>query len=326
MSALAPEPVPPGRAVAGGRISGGEGSGDRSTAGLLAVLGAGPDAVRGHLRDTYVLEAIDHLDRAGVDPVWFADRHSLLLLKPDAIVGRCVDLTLRWLAEHGWRVVGAVRVPAQRHLARALWAESWATASPERRRLADLLVGICDALLLVVTDREVGAADPEPAAVRLTREKGPTAPAARAPGQLRHLLGQHSYLLNLVHTPDTRVDVLREWAIDCDERARSGLLADLVAPTPESEIVATARSLADELYAAAPAASFSRAAAVRRIVADLRAAGADPGEIDPADDVACADLVHTAWASSRHPDPWSVIVVGSYVLPMTTDPTLRRTR
>ena len=56
----------------------------------------------------------------------------------------------------------------------------------------------------------VGHALDVPASVELTGLKGPTDPDARAPGQLRHLLGRYSYLLNLVHTPDEPADVLRE--------------------------------------------------------------------------------------------------------------------
>ncbi|BDH56031.1 nucleoside-diphosphate kinase [Tsukamurella sp. PLM1] len=187
--------------------------------------------------DTYVIESVGHLRRLGVDPVDFAERHTLLLLKPDAIVARSVEPTLDWLAEAGYRVAHAERITADRHLARAMWRTSWITASAERRRLADLLVGVCDALVLVIADAaddahadagaEAGVA--EPVSVRLTRAKGATDPRRRAPGELRHALGVHSHLLNLVHTPDDPFDVLRELAIVFDERTRERVLAGITA-------------------------------------------------------------------------------------------------
>ena len=46
-----------------------------------------PDTV-----DTYVIESIDHLREAGLDPADFAARYALLLLKPDAIVARVTSV------------------------------------------------------------------------------------------------------------------------------------------------------------------------------------------------------------------------------------------
>lgn len=308
----------------------------RSTVDLLVALGVPTERHVDLLADTYVLEAIEHLDRAGIDPRWFATRCSLLLIKPDAIVARAVQPTLVWLADRGWRVRHAARVPADRHLARALWARSWATASPERRRLADLLVGICDAMVLVVEDDEppgAGLTPParfapgaESATERLTREKGPTKPPARKPGQLRYILGRHTYLLNLVHTPDAPIDVLREWAIISDEAARQRCLTDMLRPADdsdgadESDGAAAALSLAEELYRQVPAWRFDRDAALSRIRHDLAGTGIGCASDD---DAACAALLRTAWASETPMDPWSVIVLGSHVLPMIGDPQVR---
>ncbi|MGV9673325.1 MULTISPECIES: nucleoside-diphosphate kinase [unclassified Gordonia (in: high G+C Gram-positive bacteria)] len=298
----------------------------RPTVDLLAALGVPAAHHAELLGDTYVLEAIEHLDRAGVDPRWFATGCSLLLIKPDAIVARAVQPSLDWLADRGWLVRHAARVPADRHLARALWARSWATASPERRRLADLLVGICDAMVLVV--EEPTQPGTESATERLTREKGPTKPSARMPGELRYLLGRHTYLLNLVHTPDTPIDVLREWAIISDEAARQRCLADLIRPpdvsdaADESDGAAAALSLAHELYRQVPAWGFERDAALARIRHDLAGTGIGTG-CASGDDAACAALLRAAWASGTPMDPWSVIVLGSHVLPMIGDPQVR---
>ncbi|WP_054813531.1 nucleoside-diphosphate kinase [Nocardia arizonensis] len=281
---------------------------------LLRTLTPTPAKVEAYLGDTYLLETVEHLRRRDIDPAAFARGHSLLLLKPDAIVARAVEPTLRWLDANGFRLLGAYRVPVDRHLARALWYFAWNIASPERRRLADLLVGISDALVLLVRGEDADL----PVPVRLAEAKGPTDPHKRRPGELRHTLGLHSYLLNLVHSPDDPADVLREFAIYFDERAREAVLADLDADTAAGE---RAERLARDLYRGVPAGSFDRADALTRLRADV---GDDTdGAWSDAD---CARLLYSAWADGRDLDPWSVIVLGSHVLPMragTRSQTLR---
>ncbi|MBF6097961.1 nucleoside-diphosphate kinase [Nocardia cyriacigeorgica] len=277
---------------------------------LLGALTTQPQKVHAYVGDTYVRESVDQLDRSGVDAAKFARQHSLLLLKPDAIVARAVEPTLEWLADNGFRVVDADRVTGDRLLARALWYYSWNIASTERRRLADLLVGICDVLVLVVAGPDAEL----PVPVRLTDAKGPTDPRKRRPGELRHRLGQHSYLLNLVHSPDDPADVLRELAILFDEPRRGELISRAAAGADRS---ADARQLAAELYASTPARDFDKAVAARRLIAEAGDAGIRfPGDLDPESDPDCARLLTTAWDQGVELDPWSVIVLGSYVLPM----------
>ncbi|MEU0542245.1 nucleoside-diphosphate kinase [Nocardia sp. NPDC005978] len=269
---------------------------------LLSALTPSRAKVEAYLGDTYVLETVEHLERLGVDATGFAREHSLLLLKPDAIVARAVEPTLEWLGDNGFRVVAARRVAVDRHVARALWYYAWNIASPERRRLADLLVGISDVLLLVVH-----APDGEPPVpVRLTAAKGATDPRKRRPGELRHLLGRHSYLLNLVHSPDDPADVLRELAIYFDERERTGVFEQAAARLDRTGEAAV---LGHELYATVPARGFDRADALTRLCGEL-------GVPEPDSDADCARLLETAWSAGRDLDPWSLIVLGSYVFPM----------
>ncbi|MFI9505050.1 nucleoside-diphosphate kinase [Nocardia sp. NPDC052566] len=276
---------------------------------LLATL-TSPEKAAAYAEDTYVQETAEQLDRLGVDATKFTREHSLLLLKPDAVVARAVRPTLEWLRDNGFRVVAARRLAADRHMIRALWYFAWNIASPERRRLADLLAGICDVLVLVV-HADDGAL---PVPVRFTEAKGATDPRKRRPGELRHLLGNHSYLLNLVHTPDDPADVLRELAIYFDERVRAAVIAEAGIGADRTD---EAAAIADDLYAEAPARGFDRAAALHRILDDLARAGiAAPPDAETT--TGSARLLHAAWAEGRALDPWSVIVLGSYVLPMRT--------
>ncbi|GAB2530498.1 nucleoside-diphosphate kinase [Nocardia heshunensis] len=287
---------------------------DDTLRGLLDELTPSKAKVDAYLADTYVLETVDQATRLGIDPENFAYEHSLLLLKPDAIVARAVEPTLTWLAENDFQVVDARRVVVDRHVARALWYFAWNIASPERRRLADLLVGISDVLVLVVR----GPAALLPTPVRLAEAKGATDPRKRQPGDLRYLLGRHNYLLNLVHSPDDPADVLRELAIYFDEPTRAEVFARALAGDDRREHAA---ALGRELYAETPARSFERADAVARLCAELGAAATealDHSTSTAAPDAAHAALLEAAWSAGRPLDPWSLIVLGSYVLPMRT--------
>ncbi|MET8800440.1 nucleoside-diphosphate kinase [Nocardia sp. NPDC004568] len=277
---------------------------------LLSALTPAADKAAAYLDDTYVLECVDHLRRLRVDPAAFASRHSLLLLTPGAIVSRAVDPTLNWLSGNGFRVVDAAAVPLNRHLVRALWRYSWATASPERRRLTDLLAGISEALLLVVT----GPDGELPAPVRLAEAAGPGDPARRRPGQLRSLLGRRSTVLDPVHTPEDPADVVRELAVFFPEARRAEVISRAYTGADSAE---TARTLSDALYARTPCRSFDRTVALDRILRDLdRIGAAAPADFDAGSADACAAMLTRALASGSDIDPWSAIVLGAEVLPM----------
>ncbi|QIS18626.1 nucleoside-diphosphate kinase [Nocardia terpenica] len=275
---------------------------------LLVPLTPQSAKVDAYIADTYVQEAVTQLVSLDIDPADFARRYSMLLLKPDAIVARAVDKTLVWLRDNGFRVVAVRAVPVDRHFVRALWYFAWNIASPERRRIADLLAAVCDALVLVIASDT----NTMPTPVRLAAGKGATNPAKRRPGELRYLLGRHNYLLNLVHSPDDPADVLREFAIYFDERTRAQVLTEIRTGRDRSGL---ASELGDHLYALTPARDFDRDAALERILTET--GGAPPG-FDPASDADCARLLYRAWAQDRPLDPWSVIVLGSHVLPMRT--------
>ncbi|GAB3132635.1 hypothetical protein GCM10027289_21150 [Tsukamurella serpentis] len=260
--------------------------------------------------DTYVIESVQQLRQLGIDPVDFGQRHSLLLLKPDAIVARAVEPTLHWLAGNGYRVDRAERITADRHLARAMWRRSWIGASVERRRLADLLVGVCDALVLLVS--RPGDDGRRSVPERLTADKGATDPRGRGPGDLRYALGIDSHLLNLVHTPDDPFDVLRELSIVFDESTRRRVLT-----SPSGDGARRARELAGDLYAQVPALSFDRTRAQQRILADLSAAQVDPPVSTGDRDTDAQNLLRLVFDGAVSADRWSVIVLGSYVLPLS---------
>ncbi|MEU5592867.1 nucleoside-diphosphate kinase [Streptomyces sp. NPDC020298] len=254
--------------------------------------------------DTYFQESHEQLAALTEDVTGFAHRHAVLLLKPDAVVARSLDAAVDWLGGRGFRIVAAAVTRLTRTMIRSLWYFQWNLATPHRRRLAALFLEDADALVLLVRpahDLDV------PASVELTRLKGPTDPDARQPGQLRHLLGRYSYLLNLVHTPDEPADVLRELAVHFDGTARDRLFRSALAGEDRT---AEALELTGLLYAAAKPRNLDFEPAVER----LRDALARHRATDPA--AGPRLLLETAWEHGIDLDPWDTVIVGSKVLPM----------
>ncbi|MGV9565184.1 nucleoside-diphosphate kinase [Streptomyces sp. NPDC003480] len=254
--------------------------------------------------DTYYQEAHEQLAVLTDDVTGFAHRHATLLLKPDAVVARRLEAAVDWLTGRGFRIVGAAVTRLTRTMIRSLWYFQWNLATPYRRRLAALFLEDADALVLLVRP----ARDPGiPASVELTGLKGPTDPDARRPGQLRHLLGRHSYLLNLVHTADEPADVLRELAVHFDATARGRLFRSALA---DEDRTADALELAGRLYAATKPRDLDFEPARQRLRdAVHRHTGTDPAATP-------RTLLETAWEEGIDLDPWDTVIVGSKVLPM----------
>ncbi|MFF7969751.1 nucleoside-diphosphate kinase [Streptomyces sp. NPDC007905] len=254
--------------------------------------------------DTYFQESHDQLAALTDDVTGFAHRHAALLLKPDAVVARRLDTAVDWLSARGFRIVGAAVTRLTRTMVRSLWYFQWNLATPYRRRLAALFLEDSDALVLLVRPaHDLGV----PASVELTRLKGPTDPDARQPGQLRHVLGRYSYLLNLVHTPDEPADVLRELAVHFDDGAREGLFRSALAGDDRT---ADALELTDRLYTATKPRELAFEPALERL---RDAMSGQPGTEPTATPRL---LLESAWEHGIELDPWDTVIVGSKVLPM----------
>jgi nucleoside diphosphate kinase len=254
--------------------------------------------------DTYYQESHEQLAALTHDVTGFARRHAALLLKPDAVVARRLEAAVDWLTGRGFRIVAAAVTRLTRTMIRALWYFQWNLATPYRRRLAALFLEDADALVLVVRpDRELDI----PASVELTRLKGPTDPDARRPGQLRHLLGRYSYLLNLVHTPDEPADVLRELAVHFDDTARDRLFRSALA---DEDRTTDALELTGRLYAATKPRDLDFDPAVERLRDIVTRHVATGATATP------RLLLETAWEHGIDLDAWDTVIVGSKVLPM----------
>jgi nucleoside diphosphate kinase len=272
-------------------------------------------------QDTYFQEGFDQLSDLDGDPVGFAHRFGLVLLKPDAVAARQLLPTVDWLTGSGFRVVSARRVPMVSTRVRSLWYFQWNCATSYRRRLADMIMTSADSLLLVV--RATGDS-PLPASVQVTAGKGPTDPAEREPGQLRYVLGRYNYALNLVHTADEPADVIRELAVYLDAADRAGVLAEA---RRGDDRRADAVELAERLHATSAAQDLHFAPAAERIRDRAQRLAGDPG-LDPraraelsralsgSGDDRLRSILEVAWRHHVDLPSWDVVIVGSTVFPM----------
>ncbi|GGN49108.1 hypothetical protein GCM10012285_36850 [Streptomyces kronopolitis] len=273
--------------------------------------------------DTYFLESVEQLGTLTADVDGFLHRHAALLLKPDAVVSRQIPTTIDWLARGGFRIVAAERTRLTRTAVRALWYFQWNLATPQRRRLADMFMDSCDAVVLVVRPESDSAGAP-PASVVMTERKGPTDPQARIPGQLRYEIGRYSYLLNLVHTPDEPADVARELGIHFDPALRERVYASALAGDDRSD---RARELAEQLHTEVPERDLTFQPAAERLKHAVRQGeeSVAPGPLRDelrAARIAAEDkdgyrrLLEAVWLAGLPLDAWDVVVVGTHVLPM----------
>lgn len=201
--------------------------------------------------DSYFWEGWEDFESvAGAGACDLANDHTLILLKPDAVVARRLELVIDWLLESGFAIVAANLVTIDRHTIRLLWQYQWNIARRERKDACDLLLSSCPSLMLIAR-RPTGSE--LPAATMFALLKGPADPALRAPSHLRYHLGRRSTLLNFVHSADEAADLVRELAICMPAAMRSTVLRQMQAA---NDGVHGARELVQQLYAQTPAHSL----------------------------------------------------------------------
>jgi hypothetical protein len=154
----------------------------------------------------------------GEDLVPAVHGYAMLVLKPEAVIGRRGPRCLEFLESAGFRPVFAKRLRYTRHALREIWRYQWNIATLDRLALGDLLYGACDSLLVVLRDDEPDGR--LPASVRLAGLKGSSLPWDRHDGHLRSVLGALNRMVVMVHCSDEPIDILREVGILFDADGR----------------------------------------------------------------------------------------------------------
>ncbi|MGQ0839459.1 hypothetical protein [Actinokineospora sp.] len=218
----------------------------------LAELTRSPQKVEHYLLDPYVRHGARELT---TDCVL---RHTFVVLKPDAVVGRRLHIVVDLLGRNGFQIVGAHRFRFTPLLTREIWRYQFNIATRDRAEVVDLLLPAGDSVLLVVADERhrPGAL---PAACRLSGLKGSADPALRGPDDLRSVLNAPTTLFNFMHTADEPADVVRELALLQVATGHPVLGMLDGAPSPDVDTVVR------ELYAAAAAHDLDARSSWRRL-------------------------------------------------------------
>jgi nucleoside diphosphate kinase len=248
----------------------------------------------------------------------FCRQHTLLLLKPDAVVAGRLTTAIAWLTGNAFRVAAAAVTRFNRNTVRALWQETLVNASRDRVELADDYMTAAECLLLLVQ-----YSDPHTtASAVLGGQKGPPQPQLCLPGQLRYELGAMNYQLNRVHAADDPADMVRELGVLCDYPTRLDLLHSAASETDGLE---AARTLVDRLEAGHPrmVLSFDRTVqTIREAIARRQQHGDDSlRELARAVDHITAgtsrdwrSLLHLLERNGIQTTRWQRIVLGTTLL------------
>ncbi len=235
--------------------------------------------------------------------------HSLLVLKPDAVVGRSIRNALAWLARHGVEVVSCETCVVGTHATKALWTYQWNTATRDRRTLLELLFSMTDSLVLTVRL----PADLSSASERMSSMKGSATPSLRESWHLRSALNARNHVLNSVHTCDESADMIRELAVFLDAGARRRSILSMLSGIP-----ASTEAKVDSLYKSAPERDLSFEASHRRWLQDARRVGSDVAYDTlshiPDSDGDWRGIALIARSSGMTWDGWDTIVLGARLL------------
>jgi hypothetical protein len=185
------------------------------------------EKARAYGAETWAREVWRELAAATPDPLAFAHRHALFVLKPEAIAGRAGTRILDAVAAEGFRPVAVRTIDVDRHVMRAMWLYKLNVATLERIRIQEILQTSCPNLGVIVLDETWDGT--MPAAVRLTAFKGPSKVDERRPDHLRSELGVQNRLLSFLHTTDDPADLVRELGIFFRAGDRARVIDEMVA-------------------------------------------------------------------------------------------------
>lgn len=236
---------------------------------------------------------------------------AMLVVKPDAVVGRRLGLIMEYLADNGFVPVATTRFGYTRHSMREVWRYDWHIYTVDRLQLCTFWYLTNDVLLFL--SRDVRPEAGLPATVRLCELKGVGDPAQREPRHLRTKLDPPNRILNFVHVGDEPADIVRELAIFLDRPERLRFLEDLRKHLADD---GTARAQAEiaAIEADCPAHDLDIEATLERLapVAGDAAIARLREVVEGGDRIAWDELA--GLVPFDRVDRWDVIVTASFVL------------
>jgi hypothetical protein len=253
-------------------------------------------------------------------------RTAILTIRPDGIAGRRVEAVVRFIVEHGFRIVHVEHVRYTPITARELWRYQWNRATLDRLILLDLICRQGPGLILVLRDDidQHGV----PATVRLWSLKGSAVAEKRDGRKLRDVCMAPNRVLTLLHAADEPIDLVREMGVllSTFRRLEWAKIFACVKHDPHAEAI-KAMAMARSLYASTTAVDFNADAALARMWAAVADSAPDAQPIDLR-----AKLLHElsqvstghyfrlrAWLIAAEDvlesfDPWDIITAASFAI------------
>ncbi|MCE9667081.1 hypothetical protein LY474_04565 [Myxococcus stipitatus] len=231
-------------------------------------------------------------------------RITLLVFKPEALVGRRVDGTMRFLADNGFTPIHYRPFTFTRPITREVWRFQWNASTLDKIDVSTL--AFCALPTVMVVLRDDSSPLELPGSVRLKKRKGAAAPEARAPGTLRSVVSAPNRMITFVHTTDEPADVLREVGIFFDRPTRREFFQAILEDF-RGDATAGCLGALKRLEARAPTSDFAPEGAWQRILARAqgqtrarleaqRARFGETGKVDWEDFHAlCADAGCDTW-------------------------------
>jgi hypothetical protein len=221
--------------------------------------------------DRFRLEALEDLISLGIDPGPFLRTHTSVVLRPDAVVRRKLEVAIDLIRREGFRPLAVAPVRFSHQVVRSHWTADRPdeTGGKEWRRAVDIFIEHTDSMFILLVDERGGELS---ATRRLTDFKGPFAASQRTSRHLRTALDDGGIPpFNCVHSPNDESLFLRELGLFLNSWHRlrllgAGVLAD--GATIEEDLAALTR----RLYAERPPHDFSVNNSLDRIADVVRAA------------------------------------------------------
>ncbi|GAA3028064.1 nucleoside-diphosphate kinase [Actinokineospora globicatena] len=262
--------------------------------------------------DLYFREGwADVVEVFGADAMDALHGLAMLVVKPDAVVGRRLGVILDYLLQHGFTPVATTSLAFTRHSMREVWRYDWHVYTIDRLRLCSFWYVTNDVLLFLARDTRPVAG--LPATVRLSELKGLGDPAKRGPHHLRTALRPPNRILNFVHVGDEPADVVRELAIFLDAAERGRFLRQLRADI-RSDRTDQARAAITDIESRYPAHDLDIEAVLVRLAPFVaqQALRHLREVVNGAEKIGWDEL--TEAVPVARVDRWDVIVLASYVV------------
>ena len=183
--------------------------------------------------DSYFAEAAFDC-ASGFGPHWTSEilQYGLIVFKPEAVVGRRVNIALASLEAREFSILALAPITFDSAVTHALWRYQLNFATLDRLRLQTVFRPATPTICAIVTHQRKDDCVTCPVQVRLKGLKGAAQPEQRSKSSLRELLAAPNALLNFVHAPDEPADLVREMGVLWNVTERRALIRLLCSVPP----------------------------------------------------------------------------------------------